>query len=74
MSLEDKIYKAVNSGLKCETINVSGDGTHFDLYVISDDFKGLSKLERHRMIYQVLGTELVNEIHALSMKLLTKSE
>ena len=74
MSLEDKIYKAVNSGLRCEYIDISGDGTHFDLHVISDDFEGKSKLDRHRMIHQVLGAQLVDEIHALSMKLLTKSE
>ena len=74
MLLEDKIYQAVSSSLKCDEIDVSGDGTHFDLYVRSDVFLNKSKLERHRMIYAALGTELMNEIHALSMKLLTISE
>ena len=74
MLLEDKIYQAVNSKLKCDVVDVSGDGTHFDLYVLSQEFEGKSKLERHRMIYQALGNQLMNEIHALSMKLLTNCD
>ena len=40
----------------------------------SDSDKGKSLLERHKMIYSILGDMLKNEIHALSLKTLTIEE
>ena len=53
--------------------NYSGGG-HFEAVIISDDFKGLSLLERHKKIYSILGDLMQNEIHAFSMKTYTNEE
>ena len=49
-------------------------GGHYQAVIISDDFKGLSLLERHKKIYAILGDLMKNEIHAFSMKTYTNDE
>jgi BolA family transcriptional regulator, general stress-responsive regulator len=44
-----------------------GGQTHFRVYIVSDAFKGKTRLERHRMINQLLATELAARIHALAI-------
>ena len=72
--LEDIIYEAINSHIKCEFLDVTGDGRHFDAVVVSDEFVAKSRLERHRIIYAALGDKMREEVHALSMKLYTVIE
>jgi len=40
--------------------------THFRIYIVSNAFKGKTRLERHRMINQSLAAELTDSIHALA--------
>jgi BolA protein len=44
------------------------------ILVISEKFNGLSRLERHRLVYEVLAQELTSELHALALKALTPAE
>ncbi len=44
-----------------------GGETHFRVYIVSDVFKGKSRIERHRMINAVLAGELAGAIHALAI-------
>lgn len=48
--------------------------SHFRLLVVSDAFKNRGRLERQRMIYQILGDLMATDIHALSIKALTPDE
>ena len=41
--------------------------THFRVEVVSDAFKGASRVERQRMIYRVLADELAGQVHALAL-------
>jgi len=41
--------------------------THFRVYIVSDVFKGKTRLERHRMINQSLSAELAGGVHALAI-------
>ena len=72
--LEDIIYTAINSHIKCEFLDVTGDGRHFDAVVVSEEFVNKSRIERHRLIYAALGDKMREEVHALSMKLYTVIE
>lgn len=42
--------------------------THFDIVIVSDAFKGRSRVERHRMVNTVLAEELAGTVHALSIR------
>ena len=48
--------------------------SHFRLLVVSDRFKDRGRLERQRLVYQVLGDLMTTDIHALSIKALTPEE
>jgi BolA family transcriptional regulator, general stress-responsive regulator len=44
-----------------------GGESHFRVHIVADAFKGKSRVERHRMINQVLATELQDSVHALAI-------
>ena len=44
-----------------------GGETHFRLYIVSEAFRGKSRLERHRMINATLAGELAGGVHALAI-------
>jgi BolA family transcriptional regulator, general stress-responsive regulator len=44
-----------------------GGETHFRLYIVSEAFRGKSRLERHRMINAALAGELAGGVHALAI-------
>lgn len=44
-----------------------GGSTHWRLAIVSARFQGRSTVERHRMIYQALGSLMQHPIHALAI-------
>ena len=44
-----------------------GGETHFRVHIVSDAFRGKSRVERHRMINQTLSSELAATVHALAI-------
>ena len=44
-----------------------GGETHFRLYIVSEAFRGKSRLQRHRMINETLAGELAGGVHALAI-------
>jgi BolA protein len=44
-----------------------GGQTHFRVYIVSEAFKGKTRLERHRMINRTLAGELAGGVHALAI-------
>jgi BolA family transcriptional regulator, general stress-responsive regulator len=44
-----------------------GGETHFRVHIVSEAFRGKSRLERHRMVNQTLSGELAAGVHALAI-------
>ena len=44
-----------------------GGQTHFRVHIVSESFRGKSRIERHRMINQTLSGELAAGVHALAI-------
>jgi BolA family transcriptional regulator, general stress-responsive regulator len=44
-----------------------GGQTHYRIYIVSKVFKGKTRLERHRMINELLSAELAGGVHALAI-------
>jgi BolA family transcriptional regulator, general stress-responsive regulator len=44
-----------------------GGETHFRVYIVSEAFKGKSRIERHRMVNAALARELAAGVHALAI-------
>jgi BolA family transcriptional regulator, general stress-responsive regulator len=49
-------------------------GGHYRLQLVSTRFRGLSRVARHRLVYDALDSLMRGEIHALAMTLLTPEE
>ena len=49
-------------------------GGHFRLTLVSPQFRNLSTLARHRLVYDAMGELMQREIHALSITALTPEE
>jgi len=44
-----------------------GGETHYRVYIVSDAFKGKTRLQRHRMVNETLAAELAGSVHALAI-------
>jgi stress-induced morphogen len=55
-------------GSSAEVEDLTGGGDHFRAEIVSDRFEGLSRIEQHRLVYDVFGDEVGGPIHALSIK------
>lgn len=44
-----------------------GGETHFRVYIVSEAFRGKSRVDRHRAINAALAAELAGGIHALAI-------
>ena len=47
--------------------DLAGDNNHFSATITSSKFKGLSKIEQHKLVYRSLKGKMGNELHALSL-------
>ena len=83
-----RIRAALEQGLDTQDIAIRDDShlhaghagarpegeTHLDLFVVSPDFAGQSRVMRQRAVYGLLTTEFEGGLHALSMRALTPDE
>ena len=49
--------------------NIKGEETHFIITLESYKFSKLSKLDRQKYLINILGDEIINNIHSYSLKL-----
>ena len=74
MVTPEDIQAWISQGLADSDVTVEGDGRHFEARIIYPGFEGKSLIQRHQIVYGVLGDKMKSEIHALSMKTLTPAE
>jgi len=74
MVTPESVQHGIEAGLACEHVEVVGDGQHFQALVVSAEFVGRSRVQRHQLVYAALGERMREEIHALSMQTLTPDE
>lgn len=42
--------------------------SHFQVLIVSKEFEGKSRIDRHRLVNKVLETEIAGPVHALGLK------
>jgi len=70
----ESIKQSIEAALACQHLEVVGDGEHFQALIVSDEFAGRTRVQRHQLVYAALGERMREEIHALSMRTLTPQE
>jgi len=74
MVTPEQVRSYIERGLQCLEVRVAGDGQHFEALIVSEAFRGKSRVQRHQLVYAALGESMRSEIHALSMRTLTPEE
>jgi stress-induced morphogen len=75
-SAEDisKRIEASIPGARAEVEDYTGGGDHFRATVTAAAFAGRSRIEQHRLVYEIFGAEIGGAIHALSLKTQTPQQ
>jgi len=55
-------------GAIAEVEDYTGTGHHFPATVPPAAFEGRSRIEQHRLVYEIFGADIGGPIHALSLK------
>jgi stress-induced morphogen len=64
--IKSRIEAAI-PGSHADVEDWTGGGDHFRATVVSQAFAGLSRIQQHRLVYDVFGAEIGGPIHALSL-------
>jgi acid stress-induced BolA-like protein IbaG/YrbA len=65
----------IETGMPDATVEVVGDGYHFQALIVSSAFEGKPLLERQRMVKKLLQEQFDSgALHALSMRTLTPEQ
>ena len=59
----------IREQLEAETVEVmdlSGNGRHVAIKVVSENFEGKSAVNRQRMVYKAIWMELQDQVHAVN--------
>lgn len=70
--LKQRIEAAI-PGATAEVEDYTGGGDHFRATVTAAAFDGLSRIQQHRLVYDVFGADIGGPIHALTLKTQTPS-
>ena len=64
--IEERIRQHLPSAkIKCH--DLTGGGDHWSLDITADEFRGLSLVKQHQLVYQALGAWMQKDIHALAL-------
>lgn len=73
--IDQWIQAQLTEALAAEQVLVGGDGRHFDITVVSQQFEGQRAVKKQQMVYAALNEKIADgTIHAVMMKTLTPSE
>ena len=69
MPTADELKQRIEAAIPGATASVeSPDDVHFSAHVRAPAFAGMSRVQQHRMVYDIFTGELGGAIHALSLK------
>lgn len=66
----EAIAEAIRAALPDAVVEIedlAGDGDHYRARVVSERFRGLSRVAQHKLVYDALGGRMGGELHALAL-------
>ncbi len=48
--------------------DLAGDGDHYAAYVVSESFRGKTRVQQHQMVYDALRGNMGGVLHALALQ------
>ncbi len=63
----EAMIAAAIPGAMIEITDLAGDGDHYAARVVAEAFRGKSRPQQHRMVYEALGGRMGGVLHALQL-------
>jgi stress-induced morphogen len=63
----EKLIKARFPEAEVTIKDLAGDGDHFAAHVIAPEFKGKTRVQQHKMVYDALEGRMGGVLHALAL-------
>jgi stress-induced morphogen len=64
----ESMIKAALPDAEIIITDLAGDGDHYRAQVISEAFRGLSRVRQHQLVYSALGGNVGGVLHALALE------
>ena len=64
----ESLIRAALPDAKITIEDLRGDGDHYAAHVISEAFRGKSRVEQHQMVYGALQGRMGGVLHALALQ------
>ena len=67
----DEIERMIKTALPDAEVfmtDLAGDGDHWRAQVVSEAFRGLSRVKQHQLVYAALGGNVGGVLHALALE------
>jgi len=64
----ERLIKAGIPDAEVTIRDLAGDGDHYAATVISESFRGKSRVQQHQLVYETLKGEMGGKLHALALQ------
>lgn len=64
----ERRIKAALPDAQVEIRDLAGDGDHYAANVISEQFRGKSRVQQHQLVYAALQGDMGGALHALALQ------
>ena len=63
-----RLLEAAFPGAEVQINDLTGTRDHYQVSVVAESFRGHTRMQQHRLVYQALGDLMRGPIHALSLQ------
>jgi stress-induced morphogen len=64
----ERLIKAGIPDAEVTIRDLAGDGDHYAAVVVSESFRGKSRVQQHKLVYDALKGEMGGKLHALALQ------
>lgn len=63
----EKLIKAALPDARVQIRDLAGDGDHYAAHVVSESFRGKTRVQQHQIVYGALKGAMDKQLHALAL-------
>jgi len=64
----ESLIKSALPDARIDIRDLAGDGDHYAASVVSESFRGKSRVQQHQMVYEALKGSMGGQLHALALQ------
>ena len=64
----ERRIKAAIPDARIDIRDLAGDGDHYAATVTSEQFRGKSRVQQHKMVYDAFGSDMGGTLHSLALQ------